>query len=175
MLLPFCRQENSYFHCFSRISISLYCQQAHVSGMTIGISRNPTLLTQSPLSFWQAEIYRAVSARRLSAKSHYRGSRTWKNCSALLYTSAPGSRESRWSSLEPGIDFETIGPLGGHCAVSAFGALGPLEGLNLFHEDAMVGFSKSKSTRKPFTLYFRFIFLSRRTITAYRLNVALSL
>lgn len=89
--------------------------------------------------------------------------------------SASGSREPRWSSLDLGIDFETIGPLGGHCAVSAFGALGPPEGLKLFHEDAMVGFSKSKSTWKPFTLYFRFILLSRRTITAYRLNVALSL
>lgn len=93
----------------------------------------------------------------------------------MLYTSAPGSREPRWSSLDSGIDFETIGPLGGHCAVSAFGALGPPEGLNLFHEDAMVDFSKSKSTQKPFTLYFRFIFLSRRTINTYRLNVGLSL
>lgn len=41
MLLPFCRQENNYFRCFSRISIKLYCQQVHASGMTISIFRNP--------------------------------------------------------------------------------------------------------------------------------------
>lgn len=56
-------------------------------------------------------------------------------------------------ALDSGIDFETIGPLGGHCAVSAFGAPGPPEGLNLLHDDAVVGFSKSKTTQKPFTLY----------------------